>query len=58
MFLAAPIGVFIDDLLPKLQSPLVLLWGESDPWIRPAAADKIQSLKPDARRVSLNAGHW
>lgn len=51
---------YIDDLLPKLTAasvPLLLLWGEQDPWIRPAAADKIQALKPDTRRVSLNAGH-
>lgn len=50
----------IDDLLPKLTEasvPLLLLWGEQDPWIRPAAADKIQALKPDTRRVSLQAGH-
>lgn len=52
--------VTIDELLPKLTAasiPLMLLWGEQDPWIRPAAADKIQALKPDAQRVSLQAGH-
>ena len=46
--------------LPKLTAakiPLSLVWGESDPWIRPAAADKIQSLKPDTQRVSIDAGH-
>jgi len=53
-------AAFIDDLLPKLtaaQIPLSLVWGEYDPWIRPAAADKIQRLKPDTTRVSINAGH-
>lgn len=53
-------AAFIDDLLPKLTAakiPLSLVWGESDPWIRPAAADKIQSLKPDTQRVSIDAGH-
>lgn len=47
----------VDDLLEVLRMPLLLLWGESDPWIRPAAADKIQALFPAAKRVSVNAGH-
>jgi pimeloyl-ACP methyl ester carboxylesterase len=29
----------------------------SDPWIRPAAADKIEALFPKAQRVNVNAGH-
>jgi pimeloyl-ACP methyl ester carboxylesterase len=37
--------------------PLLLCWGEQDPWIRPLAADKIQALFPAAKRVSINAGH-
>lgn len=35
-------GLTVDDLLDGYKSPLLLLWGELDPWIRPAAADKIQ----------------
>lgn len=27
--------VFVDDLLETLKVPLLLLWGEKDPWIRP-----------------------
>ena len=27
--------VFMDDLLKTLKLPLLLLWGEKDPWIRP-----------------------
>jgi hypothetical protein len=27
--------VFMDDLLKTLKVPLLLLWGEKDPWIRP-----------------------
>lgn len=50
-------SVYIDDLIAKLKLPLLLLWGEKDPWIRPAAADKIQSLYPSSLRVSLDAGH-
>ena len=52
-------AVFVDDLLARLDNnkPLLLAWGESDPWIRPAAADKIQALYPNSRRVSIDAGH-
>lgn len=50
-------GVFVDDLLERLECPLLLCWGEEDPWIRPAAADKIQTLYPASKRVSIDAGH-
>ena len=51
-------SVYVDDLLAKLDDkPLLLAWGESDPWIRPQAADKIQALYPQSRRVSIDAGH-
>ena len=54
-------AVYVDDLLDKLGGaegkPLLLAWGESDPWIRPQAADKIQALYPQSRRVSIDAGH-
>lgn len=49
--------VFIDDLLSTLKVPLLLLWGVQDPWIRPLAAERIQSLFPKALRVNVNAGH-
>lgn len=38
-------GLTVDQLLEGFKSPLLLLWGELDPWIRPAAADKIQVRK-------------
>lgn len=50
-------GVYIDDLLANLDCPLLLCWGEYDPWIRPQAADKVQALYPAAQRVSIEAGH-
>jgi pimeloyl-ACP methyl ester carboxylesterase len=50
-------AVYMDDLLESLSMPLLLLWGEKDPWIRPQAADRIQSLYPRAVRVSVDAGH-
>lgn len=48
---------YVDDLLKDLDTPLLLAWGEEDPWIRPVAADKIQTLYPESRRVSIDAGH-
>eukprot|EP01035_Chromulina_nebulosa_P017103 gene17103-22617_t len=49
--------VYIDDLLPQLKVPLLLLWGVEDPWIRPRSADLIQQLYKSAIRVDLDAGH-
>ena len=43
--------------MEQLKVPLLLLWGDKDPWITPAAADKIQLLHPQALRVDVNAGH-
>jgi pimeloyl-ACP methyl ester carboxylesterase len=50
-------GVYIDDLLQTLECPLLLCWGERDPWIRSAAADRMQALYPKSKRVSIEAGH-
>ena len=44
-------------MVSQLKVPLLLLWGEKDPWIRPRAADSIQALYPAAKRVSVDAGH-
>lgn len=54
-----PPKVYIDDLLQQVDVPILLCWGEYDPWIRSEAADKIQQLKPDGSitRVSIEAGH-
>lgn len=49
--------LYVDDLLSVMTMPLLLLWGEKDPWIRPRAADRIQALYPRAQRVSVDAGH-
>ena len=48
---------YVDDLLANVECPLLLCWGEEDPWIRPAAADKIQALYPKSQRASIDAGH-
>lgn len=49
--------IFIDDLLATTKVPLLLLWGEKDPWIRPASADAIQEIFPKAKRIDIDAGH-
>jgi pimeloyl-ACP methyl ester carboxylesterase len=49
--------IYVDDLLEKVEAPILLCWGEHDPWIRPQAADRIQELKPSVTRVSIEAGH-
>merc|ERR1712194_818862 len=51
---------YIDDIVERLKEaslPLLLCWGESDPWIRSQAADQIQQLYPTAIRASIDAGH-
>ena len=52
-------GDTIDGRLRLLEDdmPLLLLWGQQDPWIRPPVADKIQALRPQTQRVNLAAGH-
>lgn len=50
-------GSSVNSLLGELQVPLMLLWGDKDPWIGPASADKIMALYPSATRVRLTAGH-
>lgn len=60
----------VDDLLRELKTPLLLAWGREDPWIRPAAADKIEMLHAEfhgdnggsdgpswLQRVDIDAGH-
>lgn len=44
-------GLTVDELLEGFTSPLLLLWGELDPWIRPAAADKIQARTENAHEA-------
>lgn len=59
---------YVDDILKELDCPVLLAWGESDPWIRSAAADKMQKLHAEfhnnkdntnswIKRVSIDAGH-
>ena len=45
----------------QLEVPLLLLWGEKDPWIVSSMGDRLQAIAEArgkaVRRVSLNAGH-
>ena len=56
-------GKPIDELFVDLQAPLLLLWGDSDPWLRNAKAkqDKFRIFAKKAslevKEVLLKAGH-
>lgn len=55
-------GTFtVDELIEKLKVPLLLLWGEKDPWVVSEKGDRAQACAQaagiDVRRVSVNAGH-
>ncbi len=56
-------GKPIDELFNDLQAPLLLLWGDSDPWLRNAKAkqDKFRVFARQAslefKEVLLKAGH-
>jgi pimeloyl-ACP methyl ester carboxylesterase len=47
----------LDRLLGKLGCPLLLLWGDLDPWVGPAKARRIQEFYADTAVVHLQAGH-
>ncbi|MEW5306452.1 MAG: hypothetical protein WDW36_008915 [Sanguina aurantia] len=49
--------VTVNTLLSKLRVPLLLLWGDLDPWIVPERALKIKALYPSAVKVGLASGH-
>jgi pimeloyl-ACP methyl ester carboxylesterase len=49
--------VFFDDLLEKIDCPLLLCHGMNDPWIVPVFADKVQAKYPNCERINLDAGH-
>jgi pimeloyl-ACP methyl ester carboxylesterase len=52
-----PPGRKLDELLQALKSPLLLLWGEADPWMTPAKARRFQQFYPDAALEWVDAGH-
>lgn len=60
--LTAPPGPKPSELLPKVTQPLLVLWGEKDPWTPISAADIYQALANDPERnvtfrAIANTGH-
>ncbi|GAB4241290.1 MAG: alpha/beta fold hydrolase [Elainellaceae cyanobacterium] len=60
--LTAPPGPRPEELLPKVQQPLLVLWGEADPWTPIAGSKLYQSLAAqDPDRIKFvaipNTGH-
>ena len=59
--LTAPAGKTPQELLPNLQHPLLVLWGEEDPWTPITGATIYQDLARDDNKVQFqgiaNAGH-
>lgn len=47
----------LDSILSKLSCPLLLLWGDLDPWVGPAKAIRIKEFYPNTSLVNLQAGH-
>ena len=45
------------ELLENFNGPLMLLWGEKDPWMTPSKASRILEIKPDAYYAPVVAGH-
>ncbi|KAK7262874.1 hypothetical protein RJT34_30455 [Clitoria ternatea] len=47
----------LDAVLNELSCPLLLLWGDLDPWVGPAKANRIKEYYPKTTLVHLQAGH-
>jgi len=53
-----PQGDKVDVLLGQLQSPLLMLWGEADPWINARErGEKFRHYHPQLTEYYLRAGH-
>lgn len=53
-----PQGETVDRLLAQLTCPLLMLWGEGDPWINARERGaKFRQYYPQLREYYLNAGH-
>jgi pimeloyl-ACP methyl ester carboxylesterase len=59
--LSAPPGPKPSELLPRIHQPLLVLWGEADPWTPIAGATLYQTLAQESTQVQFtaipNAGH-
>lgn len=54
---STPQGRTLTVLLEKLTIPLLLLWGELDPWMAQGRSTRFQEIYPSATVISLEAGH-
>ncbi|CAD7694801.1 unnamed protein product [Ostreobium quekettii] len=49
--------VSLDSLFAQMDTPMLLLWGDKDPWMTPAKADKMLQLYPRGIKIGVDAGH-
>ncbi|XP_003572859.2 pheophytinase, chloroplastic isoform X2 [Brachypodium distachyon] len=56
-FMANQSRYTLDRLLGKLSCPLLLLWGDLDPWVGPSKAARIKEFYKNSTVVNLQAGH-
>lgn len=55
---STPQGEKVDVLLKQLNSPLLLLWGEADPWMNAKkCSEKFYQYYPERTEYFLTAGH-
>lgn len=47
----------LDSVLSELTCPLLLIWGDLDPWVGPSKANRIKEFYPNTTLVNLQAGH-
>ena len=47
----------LDSVLSELSCPLLLPWGDLDPSVGPAKANRIKEFYPKTSLVNLQAGH-
>lgn len=47
----------LNSVLSKLSCPLLLIWGDLDPWVGPAKAIQIKEFYSNTSVVNLQAGH-
>ena len=47
----------LDGVLSELSCPLLLLWGDLDPWVGPAKANRIKEFYPKTSFPNFKAGH-
>ena len=52
-----PSGRKLDVLLKMLRKPLLLIWGEADPWMTTSKAQRFMTHYPEAALEWVDAGH-